>query len=217
MRAIGIAKEKFHLLPVRFPLIFGLALLEYLLAALLAILLRHQCGSSIVSNIRVERAGRTWWKAQSGLASGAGTDPRRQPEAVRRAGIIAKYLNSAVYRNYRIYLRRLCLTIFLTRNGGGRVGFGPNSSIRLAGNGKRGPSSLEVNSYGRPDFQSLMLPVLRFVSGGKDHYTAEMRERIGSDLKLTPDELAEKLKSGNAGLFANRLARAVAKLRRPRS
>jgi restriction system protein len=64
-----------------------------------------------------------------------------------------------------------------------------------------------------PDFQSLMLPVLRFVSDGKDHSTAEMRERIGGDLKLTPDELAEKLKSGNTSLFANRLAWAVAKLK----
>lgn len=64
-----------------------------------------------------------------------------------------------------------------------------------------------------PDFQSLMLPVLRFVSDGKDHSTAEMRKSIADDLKLTPDELAEKLKSGNTGLFANRLAWAVAKLK----
>src|ERR1039457_69336 len=64
-----------------------------------------------------------------------------------------------------------------------------------------------------PDFQSLMLPVLRFVSDGKDHSTAEMRERIAGDLKLTPDELGQKLKSGNTGLFANRLAWAVAKLK----
>jgi hypothetical protein len=58
-----------------------------------------------------------------------------------------------------------------------------------------------------PDFQSLMLPVLRFVSDGKDHSTAEMRERIAGDLKLTPDELAEKLKSGNTGVFAIRKAK----------
>jgi len=64
-----------------------------------------------------------------------------------------------------------------------------------------------------PDFQSLMHPVLRLMSDGKDHSTAEMRERIAFDLKLTPSELAEKLKSGNTGLFANRLAWAVAKLK----
>jgi restriction system protein len=58
-----------------------------------------------------------------------------------------------------------------------------------------------------------MLPVLQFVSDGKDHSTAEMRERIAVDLKLTPDELAEKLKSGNTSLFANRIAWAVAKLK----
>ena len=64
-----------------------------------------------------------------------------------------------------------------------------------------------------PDFQSLMLPVLRFVEDGKDHSTAEMRERIAGDLQLTLDELGQKLKSGNTGLFANRLAWAVAKLK----
>jgi restriction system protein len=64
-----------------------------------------------------------------------------------------------------------------------------------------------------PDFQSLMLPVLRFVSDGKNHSTAEMREGIAAKLNLTPDELAENLKSGTAGLFANRLAWAVFKLK----
>jgi restriction system protein len=58
-----------------------------------------------------------------------------------------------------------------------------------------------------------MLPVLRFVGDGEDHSTEEMRERISGDLKLTPDELGQKLKSGNTGLFANRLAWAVAKLK----
>jgi len=58
-----------------------------------------------------------------------------------------------------------------------------------------------------------MLPVLRLVGDGKDHSTAEMRERIAGDLNLTSDERAIKLKSGNTGLFANRLAWAVAKLK----
>lgn len=58
-----------------------------------------------------------------------------------------------------------------------------------------------------------MLPVLQFVSDGKDHSTAELRRCIAGNLNLTPDELAIKLKSGNTGLFANRVAWAVAKLK----
>ena len=64
-----------------------------------------------------------------------------------------------------------------------------------------------------PDFQTLMLPVLRLAGDGAEHPMAEMRERIAEDLKLTPDELAQKLKSGT-NLFANRLAWAVSYLRK---
>lgn len=42
---------------------------------------------------------------------------------------------------------------------------------------------------------------------------AEMRERIAAELKLTPEDLAEKQKSGS-GTFANRLAWAVVNLKR---
>ena len=42
---------------------------------------------------------------------------------------------------------------------------------------------------------------------------AEMRERLAKDLNLTPDELAQKLRSGT-NLFANRLAWAVSYLRK---
>src|SRR5580658_1549147 len=51
MRAKRIAKQKSRIFPVPFPLLFGPALLEYLLAAQLAVLLRHQPSNSIVSNI----------------------------------------------------------------------------------------------------------------------------------------------------------------------
>ncbi len=58
-----------------------------------------------------------------------------------------------------------------------------------------------------------MLPVLQLVGDGAEHRIADIRECIAADLKLTPDELAEKLKSGTA-LFANRVAWAVAYLKK---
>jgi restriction system protein len=64
-----------------------------------------------------------------------------------------------------------------------------------------------------PDFQTLMLPVLRLAGDGVEHPMAEMREHIAEDLKLTADELAEKLKNGT-NLFANRLAWAVSYLKK---
>ena len=64
-----------------------------------------------------------------------------------------------------------------------------------------------------PDFESLMLPVLRLASDGAEHSMAEMRERIAAGFKLTAEDLAEKQKSGS-GMFANRLAWAVVYLKR---
>ena len=57
-----------------------------------------------------------------------------------------------------------------------------------------------------PDFQTLMLPLLRFAGDAKEHSVAEARAAIASDFKLTSDELAQMLPSGRAPLFANRLA-----------
>lgn len=64
-----------------------------------------------------------------------------------------------------------------------------------------------------PDFQTLMLPVLRLTGDGLEHPISDMRQQIAKDLGLTPDELAQKLKSGT-NLFANRLAWAVSYLRK---
>jgi hypothetical protein len=57
-----------------------------------------------------------------------------------------------------------------------------------------------------PDFQTLMLPLLRFASDGKQHSISEARAVIASQYELTPDDLAQMLPSGRAPLFANRLA-----------
>jgi restriction system protein len=64
-----------------------------------------------------------------------------------------------------------------------------------------------------PDFQSLMLPVLRTAAGG-DVSSGELRERIAADLHLSADDLAEMLPSGRAPTFANRVAWATFFLQR---
>jgi restriction system protein len=64
-----------------------------------------------------------------------------------------------------------------------------------------------------PDFQSLMLPVLRAAAGG-DISSSELRERIAAELHLSADDLAEMLPSRRAPTFANRVAWATFFLQR---
>ena len=49
-----------------------------------------------------------------------------------------------------------------------------------------------------PDFQTLMLPLLRFAGDAEEHSVAEARAAIASDFKLTADELAQMLPSCRA-------------------
>ena len=56
-----------------------------------------------------------------------------------------------------------------------------------------------------PDFQSLMLPSLRVLKDGKVHTSAELNEVVARKLALTEADLAEKLPSGMAHLFYNRM------------
>ncbi len=60
-----------------------------------------------------------------------------------------------------------------------------------------------------PDYQSLFLPVLRVSADGQEHSMAELREHVAVDLKLSPDDLAQKLPSGKQPAFTNRVAWAV--------
>ena len=60
-----------------------------------------------------------------------------------------------------------------------------------------------------PEYQSLMLPVLRIVEDGKEHPVSEMRQRIANQLGLTEDELAERLASDTTTVFMNRMGWAV--------
>lgn len=56
-----------------------------------------------------------------------------------------------------------------------------------------------------PDFQSMMLPVLRAVADG-DISAPDLRNRVAVDLQLTESDLAEMLPSGRQTTFANRTA-----------
>jgi restriction system protein len=56
-----------------------------------------------------------------------------------------------------------------------------------------------------PDFQSLMLPVLRAAADG-DIAAADLRNLVASELQLTDVDLSEMLPSGRQTTFANRTA-----------
>jgi restriction system protein len=60
-----------------------------------------------------------------------------------------------------------------------------------------------------PDYQSLMLPVLRLAGDRKEHSLAEFRQRIAAEFKLSEQELAERLASDSQTVFANRIGWAV--------
>jgi restriction system protein len=60
-----------------------------------------------------------------------------------------------------------------------------------------------------PDYQSLMLPVLRLAGDRKEHSVAEIRQRIAAEFKLSEKELTERLASDSQTVFANRIGWAV--------
>jgi restriction system protein len=57
-----------------------------------------------------------------------------------------------------------------------------------------------------PDFQTLMLPVLRRLSDGKEHALRELVAATSDEFGLTSDERAQLLPSGTQPLMTNRVA-----------
>lgn len=57
-----------------------------------------------------------------------------------------------------------------------------------------------------PDFQSLMLPLLIFAADGEEHTMQEAREELAKVMKLSEEDLHERLPSGRQTTFANRVA-----------
>lgn len=57
-----------------------------------------------------------------------------------------------------------------------------------------------------PDFQSVMLPLLRFSADGKEHSVQEATDSLAVEFALTPEEKRELLPSGKQARFDNRVA-----------
>ncbi|MCD6007439.1 restriction endonuclease [Halomonas sp. IOP_31] len=57
-----------------------------------------------------------------------------------------------------------------------------------------------------PDFQSLMLPLLKFSADGEEHTMQEAREGLAKIMGLSQEDLEERLPSGRQTTFANRVA-----------
>jgi restriction system protein len=56
-----------------------------------------------------------------------------------------------------------------------------------------------------PDYQTLMLPVLKLASDGREHRFRDAVERLASEFGLSDAERAELLPSGNQPIFDNRV------------
>ena len=64
-----------------------------------------------------------------------------------------------------------------------------------------------------PDFQTLLLPVLREFTDGQERSAPQVRELMARHFGVSPNELSELLPSGRQTRFANRVAWALAYLR----
>ena len=56
-----------------------------------------------------------------------------------------------------------------------------------------------------PDYQSLMLPVLRLASGGHEHKFRDAVDQLADEFELTDEERNELLPSGSQAVFNNRV------------
>lgn len=57
-----------------------------------------------------------------------------------------------------------------------------------------------------PDFQSLMLPLLKFSADGEEHTMQEARDGLAKLMGLSEEDQQERLPSGRQTIFANRVA-----------
>lgn len=56
-----------------------------------------------------------------------------------------------------------------------------------------------------PDYQSCMLPLLRYAADGQEHQLKEAVQKLAQEFKLTEEELNEFLPSGQQPVFINRM------------
>ncbi len=57
-----------------------------------------------------------------------------------------------------------------------------------------------------PDFQTVMLPLLRFANDGRDHSISDARDALAREFGLTAADLAQMLPSGRQATWSNRVA-----------
>jgi restriction system protein len=55
-----------------------------------------------------------------------------------------------------------------------------------------------------PDYQTLMLPLLRAVKDGREHRIGNITQELAQEFQITPEERQQLLPSGTQTLFANR-------------
>src|SRR5438093_815845 len=56
-----------------------------------------------------------------------------------------------------------------------------------------------------PDYQTVMLPLLRFTGDGREHSLREAIEKLGKEFNLSDEELRQLLPSGKLEIFDNRV------------
>ncbi len=66
-----------------------------------------------------------------------------------------------------------------------------------------------------PDYQSIMLPLLKYAADGKDHPIREAIEALAEQFNLTEQEKRELLPSGQQAIFDNRVAWARTYMKKP--
>ncbi len=65
-----------------------------------------------------------------------------------------------------------------------------------------------------PDYETLMLPVLKILADGETWRTADIVARVGEEFELSDDDMREKIPSGRAKLIQNRVGWACTYLRK---
>jgi restriction system protein len=65
-----------------------------------------------------------------------------------------------------------------------------------------------------PDYQSLMLPLMKLVSDGQEHKYRDLIENLAIEFQITDEERKELLASGNQAIFDNRVGWAKTYLRK---
>lgn len=56
-----------------------------------------------------------------------------------------------------------------------------------------------------PDYQSLMLPILKLVSDRQEHKYRDLIEKLAAEFQVSDEERKELLASGNQAVFDNRV------------